>query len=98
MKNKDNNFDGKLEENPFKKIIIPKISNKSKKDYKNIFLCPLDKHDAVNSLDILDDIVIYGTIMGSMYMCRIDNTNLIPKQKKLNKTAQNFERKRKIKK
>lgn len=91
MKNKDNNFDGKLEENPFKKIIIPKISNKSKKDYKNIFLCPLDKHDAVNSLDILDDIVIYGTIMGSMYMCRIDNTNLIPKQKKLNKTAQNFE-------
>ena len=48
--------------------------------YKNIFLCPLNKNDCVNSMDIFDDIIIYGTIMGNVYLCRVDKNNL--KQKK----------------
>jgi len=48
--------------------------------YKNIFLCPLNKNDCVNSMDIFDDIILYGTIMGNVYLCRVDENNL--KQKK----------------
>ena len=44
--------------------------------YKNIFLCPLNKNDCVNSIDIFDDILIYGTIMGNVYLCRVDENNL----------------------
>ena len=44
--------------------------------YKNIFLCPLNKNDCVNSLDIYDDIVLYGTIMGNVYFCRVNEKNL----------------------
>ena len=45
-------------------------------DYKNIFLCPLNKNDCVNSIDIYDDIVLYGTIMGNVYFCRVNENNL----------------------
>ena len=44
--------------------------------YKNIFLCPLNKNDCVNSMDIFDDILVYGTIMGNVYLCRVDENNL----------------------
>ena len=66
MKNNDIYFN----ENP--KINEIKINEKSKvnkrKEYKNIFLCPLNKSDCVNSIDIFDDIVLYGTIMGNVYL------------------------------
>ena len=84
MKNNDKNFDEIPVEKPSKKIIIPKVNLKSKCEYENIFLCPLNKHDVVNSIDILDDVIIYGTIMGNVYLCRVDKNNLIPKQKKKN--------------
>ena len=74
MKNNDINFD----ENP--KINEIKINENSKvnkrKEYKNIFLCPLNKSDCVNSIDIFDDLVLYGTIMGNVYLCRININNL----------------------
>ena len=50
--------------------------------YKNVFLCPLNKNDCVNSMDIFDDIIIYGTIMGSVYLCRVDENNLKYKRPK----------------
>ena len=50
--------------------------------YKNVFLCPLNKNDCVNSMDIFDDIIIYGTIMGSVYLCRVDENNLKYKKPK----------------
>ena len=63
-------------ENEFMNLQNPK--NKTKEEeyiYKNIFLCPLNKNDCVNSMDIFDDILIYGTIMGNVYLCRVDENN-----------------------
>ena len=53
---------------------------KSKNNYRNIFLCPLKKSDCVNSIDIIDDIVLYGTIMGNVYLCRVNKNNLYQKK------------------
>jgi len=90
MKNNDKNFDEIPLEKPSKKVIIPKVNINSKREYKNIFLCPINKHDVVTSMDILDDVVIYGTIMGNVYLIRVDKNNLIPKQKKQNITDLNI--------
>ena len=52
-----------------------------KNTYKNIFLCPLNKNDCVNSIDIIDDFILYGTIMGNVYLCRINQkNNFVPKK------------------
>ena len=53
-----------------------KSNNNKKSKYKNIFLCPLNKNDCVNSLDIFEDIILYGTIMGNVYLCRVNQNNL----------------------
>ena len=89
MKNNDKNLDEIPSENPNKKINIFRENTKSKHEYKNIYLCPLNKHDIVNSMEILDDIIIYGTIMGNVYLCRINANNLIPKIKKQNNSENN---------
>ena len=62
-----------------------KDKNIQKYIYKNIFLCPLNKNDCVNSMDIFDDILIYGTIMGNVNLCRVDKNNLKLKKEKINK-------------
>lgn len=49
--------------------------------YKFIFLCPINKLDCVNSMDIYDDLLIYGTIMGNLQLCHIDKDYLYPKSK-----------------
>ena len=74
MKNNDKNFD----ENPKEKCNkrMSKINAKTNREYTNIYLCPLNKHDIVTSIDILDDVIIYGTIMGNVYLCRVDKNNL----------------------
>ena len=74
MKNNDIYFD----ENPKLKEmkLKSKSNNNKKKDYKNIFLCPLNKNDCVNSIDIFEDIILYGTIMGNVYLCRANKNNL----------------------
>ena len=63
---------------------VQNIKDKSSEEYiyKNIFLCPLNRNDCVNSMDIFDDILIYGTIMGSVYLCRVDENNLKYKKPK----------------
>ena len=63
-------------ENEFMNLQNPKNKTKEEYIYKNIFLCPLNKNDCVNSMDIFDDILIYGTIMGNVYLCRVDENNL----------------------
>ena len=67
-------------ENEFFNNQNTKSKQSEKYIYKNIFLCPLNKNDCVNSMDIFDDIILYGTIMGNVYLCRVDENNL--KQKK----------------
>ena len=53
MKNNDIYFDEnhKINDNQLKSDL-----NKEN-DYKNIFLCPLNRNDCVNSIDIIDDII-----------------------------------------
>ena len=74
MKNNDIYFDEnpKLKETKLKS----KTNNNKIKEYKNIFLCPLNKNDCVNSIDIFEDIILYGTIMGNVYLCRANKNNL----------------------
>ena len=50
----------------------PNINNNSHK-YKCIFFSPLNKNDCVNSIDIFDNYIVYGTIMGDVVLLRIDN-------------------------
>ena len=75
MKKNDIYFDENPESNETE--LKPKFNNKKKKfEYKNIFLCPLNKNDCVNSIDIFEDIILYGTIMGNVYLCRVNENNL----------------------
>lgn len=41
-------------------------------NYKCILHCPLKINDCVNSIDIFNNNIAYGTIMGDAYFCRID--------------------------
>ena len=77
-----NNNDIYLDENPkYKETIKLKSFPKNKNNFKNIFMCPLNKNDCVNSIDIFDDIVLYGTIMGNVYLCRVNQNNLLQNKK-----------------
>ena len=84
MKKKDVNVSEALD-------INIKASNKIKYNktvkyvYKCIFFSPLMKSDCVNSMDIYDDLLIYGTIMGNVVLCHIDKNYLIPNKKLLSK-------------
>ena len=84
MQNNDINYYENSSEVQNEQIIIPKVKIKSKKEYKNIFLSKLDKQDVVTSLDIFDDLIIYGTIMGNAYLCRMNKKQKIKKIKKEN--------------
>lgn len=86
-----NNNDIYFDENPkYKETIKLKSFPKIKKSFKNIFMCPLNKNDCVNSIDIFDDIVLYGTIMGNVYLCRVNQNNLLQNKKhELNKKNNN---------
>ena len=67
-------------ENEFMNNINIKDKQSEEYIYQNIFLCPLNNNDCVNSMDIFDDILIYGTIMGNVYLCRVDKNNLNSKK------------------
>ena len=77
MKKKDINVSEEID-------INIKTSNKIKYNktvkyvYKCIFFSPIMKSDCVNSMDIYDDLLIYGTIMGNVVLCHIDKNYLIP--------------------
>ena len=52
--------------------------NKKKISYECIFHCPTNINDCINSVDIFEDKIVFGTLMGNVYLCRVD-------EKKLNK-------------
>ena len=49
-----------------------KTKMKNKFEYICIFHCPITLNDCINSMDLKDDKVIFGTLMGDAYLCRID--------------------------
>ena len=65
------------------RIKTKKTSNKKKISYECIFHCPTNINDCINSIDMIDDKVVFGTLMGNVYLCRVD-------EKKLNKKNDEF--------
>ena len=66
--------------------IITKKNNifrntKKKHKYKCIFHYPLTQNDCINSIDIIDDKILIGTIMGDVNLLRIDKNNLLVRNK-----------------
>ena len=45
--------------------------------YTCILHCPLLSNDCVNSIDIFNNYLAFGTIMGDIYFCRIDKCNIL---------------------
>ena len=56
------------------------VNKNNKYIYKCIFFSPINKLECVNSMDIYDDLLIYGTIMGNVQLCHIDKEYLYPKE------------------
>ena len=63
---------------------IKKPSNNKKKEYTCIFHCPLNINDCINSIDIIDDKVVFGTLMGDVFLCRVDEKKLNGKNNDIN--------------
>ena len=64
-----------------------KINNKikyTKSKYKCIFHLSISKNDCINSIDIINDKVVIGTIMGDVNLCRVDENNLLIKNQEKN--------------
>ena len=59
---------------------ITNINKNNNYIYKCIFFSPINKLECVNSMDIYDDLLIYGTIMGNVQLCHIDKEYLYPKK------------------
>ena len=55
---------------------IKKTFNKKKKTYKCIFHCQINPNDCINSIDLIEDKVVFGTLMGDVLLCRVDENNL----------------------
>ena len=55
---------------------IKKTFNKKKKAYKCIFHCQINPNDCINSIDLIEDKVVFGTLMGDVLLCRVDENNL----------------------
>lgn len=59
-----------------RKKIIKKSLNKRNITYKCIFHCPINLNDCINSIDLFEDKVIFGTLMGDVFLCRVDENKL----------------------
>ena len=55
---------------------IKKSILKKKKAYKCIFQCQINPNDCINSIDLIDDKVVFGTLMGDVLLCRVDENKL----------------------
>ncbi len=78
MGNKNSNNNEEEEEKTTKKNISK--SNKNNK-YKCKFHYSLYQNDCINSIDIIDDKIVLGTIMGDVSLIRVDENNLIVKKR-----------------
>ena len=56
-------------------------NNESSSKYELKFHFPLFKNDCINSIDIFNDKVAIGTIMGYVFLLRVDENNLDVKEK-----------------
>ena len=56
-------------------------NNESSSKYELKFHFPLFKNDCINSIDIFNDKVAIGTIMGYVFLLRVDENNLDAKKK-----------------
>ena len=54
-------------------LVESNINNNTQ--YKCILFSPLNLNDCVNSIDIFDNYIVYGTIMGDVYIFIIDDEN-----------------------
>ena len=68
---KENNKKGKIKLNSDEKKNKNNIREKSS-NYKCILHCPLKPNDCINSIDIFNNFIAYGTIMGEVILCRLD--------------------------
>jgi hypothetical protein len=68
--NNNSNKETILKDKYLLNIVEPNINNNTQ--YKCILFSPLNKNDCVNSIDIFDNFIVYGTIMGDVILCRID--------------------------
>ena len=59
-----------------KKRKIKKSFFGKKKSYKCIFHCDINANDCINSIDLIEDKVVFGTLMGDVLLCRVDENKL----------------------
>ena len=50
--------------------------NEKNNTYKCIFHCPINLNDCINSIDLFEDKVVFGTLMGDVFLCRVDENKL----------------------
>ena len=50
--------------------------NRKNITYKCIFHCPINLNDCINSIDLFEDKVVFGTLMGDVFLCRVDENKL----------------------
>ena len=50
--------------------------NQKNISYKSIFHCPINLNDCINSIDLFEDKVVFGTLMGDVFLCRVDENKL----------------------
>ena len=55
---------------------IKKTFKNKVKEYYCIFHCPININDCINSIDINNDKVVFGTLMGDVFLCRVDSKKL----------------------
>ena len=79
MGNKNYNNNEEEEEKTTKKN-IQKRHNKNNK-YKLKFHYSLYQNDCINSIDIIDDKIVLGTLMDDVSLIRVDENNLIVKKR-----------------
>ena len=59
-------------------------SNNNNLKYKCIFHCPLLYNDIVSSIDLDNNYLVYGTFMGEVALCLIDEFSFLPKNNNTN--------------
>ena len=78
--NNNNDIENNIKENNKSNLNIEEnninIKYKSS-EYKCVFHCPLNKNDCVNSIDIFNNYIAFGTIMGDVIFCRLEEENNI---------------------
>ena len=84
MGNHNHNNNEEEEEKTTKKNVVIKYTE-NKNNYKCIFHFSLFKNDCINSLDIINDKIVVGTIMGDVNLLRVDKNNLLVKKREKEK-------------